>query len=150
MGLNDHSRIDSLFFYVKKKIDKRGRKLVDYDGQRHNFQSLQSNPKKRDELKVTRAREVMEEARRTYDQLNLELHDELPALYDSRVLFLVTNLQTLFVAEQVFHTESSKVRFFFLYFYIIYFFYVAFVWAYFQCFYFRENLYFGFHMIIDI
>lgn len=93
----------------QKKVDKRGRKLVDYDSQRHNFQSLQCNPKKRDELKVSRGKELLEEAKRTYEQLNSELHDELPALFDSRVLFLVTNLQTLFAAEQVFHTESAKV-----------------------------------------
>ncbi|XP_043289802.1 amphiphysin isoform X2 [Venturia canescens] len=99
----------SQFPEMRKKIDKRGRKLVDYDGQRHNFQSLQCNPKKRDELKVTRGKELLEEAKRTYEQLNSELHDELPALYDSRVLFLVTNLQTLFAAEQVFHVESAKV-----------------------------------------
>lgn len=94
---------------LQKKIDKRGRKLVDYDSQRHNFQSLQGNPKKRDEIKVTKARESLEEAKRTYELLNSELHDELPALYDSRVLFLVTNLQTLFAAEQVFHVETAKV-----------------------------------------
>jgi amphiphysin len=94
---------------LQKKIDKRGRKLVDYDSQRHNFQSLQGNPKKRDEIKVTKARESLEEAKRTYELLNSELHDELPALYDSRVLFLVTNLQTLFAAEQVFHAETAKV-----------------------------------------
>ncbi|XP_076675377.1 amphiphysin isoform X5 [Andrena cerasifolii] len=99
----------SQFPEMRKKIDKRGRKLVDYDSQRHNFQSLQCNPRKRDELKVTRGKELLEEAKRTYEQLNSELHDELPALYDSRVLFLVTNLQTLFAAEQVFHTESAKV-----------------------------------------
>lgn len=58
---------------------------------------------------MSRGKELLEEAKRTYEQLNSELHDELPALYDSRVLFLVTNLQTLFAAEQVFHTESSKV-----------------------------------------
>ncbi|XP_012138926.1 amphiphysin isoform X4 [Megachile rotundata] len=99
----------SQFPEMRKKIDKRGRKLVDYDSQRHNFQSLQCNPRKRDELKVSRGKELLEEAKRTYEQLNSELHDELPALYDSRVLFLVTNLQTLFAAEQVFHTESAKV-----------------------------------------
>ncbi|XP_026824552.1 myc box-dependent-interacting protein 1 isoform X3 [Ooceraea biroi] len=99
----------SQFPEMRKKIDKRGRKLVDYDSQRHNFQSLQCNPKKRDELKVSRGKELLEEAKRTYEQLNSELHDELPALHDSRVLFLVTNLQTLFAAEQVFHTESAKV-----------------------------------------
>ncbi|XP_047510458.1 myc box-dependent-interacting protein 1 isoform X2 [Pieris napi] len=95
---------------VRKKIEKRGRKLVDYDGQRHSFQNLQSNAaKRRDDVKVTKGREQLEEAKRTYEILNSELHDELPALFDSRVLFYVNNLQTLFSAEQLFHSESSKV-----------------------------------------
>uniref|UniRef100_A0A6M2DPP8 Putative amphiphysin n=1 Tax=Xenopsylla cheopis TaxID=163159 RepID=A0A6M2DPP8_XENCH len=99
---------------MRKKVDKRGRKLVDYDSQRHSFQGLQANAnKKRDDAKVnskvTRGRELLEEAKRTYEQLNSELHDELPALYDSRVLFLVTNLQTLFTSEQLFHQETAKV-----------------------------------------
>lgn len=51
----------------------------------------------------------MESAKRTYEILNSELHDELPALHDSRVLFLVTNMQTLFAAEEVFHNETAKV-----------------------------------------
>lgn len=38
----------------QKKIEKRGRKLVDYDGQRHSFQNLQANAaKRRDDVKVT-------------------------------------------------------------------------------------------------
>lgn len=95
---------------MKKKIDKRGRKLVDYDSQRHSFQSLQANAAKRkDDVKVTRGREQLDEAKSTYEMLNSELHDELPALYDSRILFLVTNLQTLFACEQQFHSETSKV-----------------------------------------
>ncbi|XP_053603756.1 myc box-dependent-interacting protein 1 isoform X5 [Plodia interpunctella] len=95
---------------VRKKVEKRGRKLVDYDSQRHSFQNLQANAaKRRDDVKVTKGREQLEEAKRTYEVLNSELHDELPALYDSRVLFYVNNLQTLFSAEQLFHSESSKV-----------------------------------------
>ncbi|XP_050343406.1 myc box-dependent-interacting protein 1 isoform X3 [Nymphalis io] len=95
---------------VRKKIEKRGRKLVDYDSQRHSFQNLQANAaKRRDDVKITKGREQLEEAKRTYEVLNSELHDELPALYDSRVLFYVNNLQTLFSAEQLFHSESSKV-----------------------------------------
>ncbi|XP_031334441.1 bridging integrator 2-like [Photinus pyralis] len=97
------------FSEMRKKIDKRGRKLVDYDSQRHNFQALQLGmTKKRDDVKLNKGREQLEEAKRTYDMLNSELHDELPALYDSRILFLVTNLQSLFSAEQVFHTENAK------------------------------------------
>lgn len=95
---------------TRKKIEKRGRKLVDYDSQRHSFQNLQANAaKRRDDVKVTRGREQLEEAKRTYEVLNSELHDELPALHDSRVLFYVNNLQTLFAAEQLFHAESAKV-----------------------------------------
>ncbi|XP_064071344.1 myc box-dependent-interacting protein 1 isoform X2 [Vanessa tameamea] len=95
---------------VRKKIEKRGRKLVDYDSQRHSFQNLQANAaKRRDDVKITKGREQLEEAKRTYEVLNSELHDELPALFDSRVLFYVNNLQTLFSAEQLFHSESSKV-----------------------------------------
>lgn len=52
----------------------------------------------------------MEGAKRTYEVMNSELHDELPALFDSRVLFLVTNMQTLFAAEEVFHNETAKVN----------------------------------------
>lgn len=95
---------------MRKKIDKRGRKLVDYDSQRHSFQSLQANAaKRRDDIKLQKGRENLEEAKRTYELLNSELHDELPALHDSRILFLVTNLQTLFASEQMFHNESSKI-----------------------------------------
>uniref|UniRef100_A0A0V0GAD5 Putative amphiphysin n=1 Tax=Triatoma dimidiata TaxID=72491 RepID=A0A0V0GAD5_TRIDM len=95
---------------TKKKIDKRSRKLVDYDGQRHNMQSLEGGGgKKRDEAKITKAKEQLALAKRTYDALNSELHDDLPALHHSRILFFVNNLQTLFSAEQVFHTETSKV-----------------------------------------
>lgn len=93
---------------MRKKIEKRGRKLIDYDKERHNVQTLQTNPN-RNEAKFARAREQMESAKRTYEILNSELHDELPALYDSRVLFLVTNMQTLFAAEEVFHSETAKV-----------------------------------------
>lgn len=99
----------SQFPEMRKKIDKRGRKLVDYDSQRHSFQALQTNMKKRDDAKIAKGREQLEEAKRTYEMLNSELHDELPALYDSRILFLVTNLQSLFNAEHVFHSETSKV-----------------------------------------
>jgi amphiphysin len=93
---------------MRKKIDKRGRKLIDYDKERHAIQQLQTNPN-RNEAKFARQKEHMESAKRTYEILNSELHDELPAVYDSRVLFLVTNMQTLFAAEEVFHIETSKV-----------------------------------------
>ena len=69
---------------------------------------MQNNPN-RNEAKFIKVKEQMENAKRTYEVLNSELHDELPALHDSRILFLVTNMQTLFAAEEVFHSETAKV-----------------------------------------
>ncbi|XP_043221783.1 myc box-dependent-interacting protein 1-like isoform X6 [Amphibalanus amphitrite] len=104
--LNTYS---SQFPEVRRKVEKRGRKLVDYDSHRHNYEALQNNTKKRDQTKIAKQHEVLEEARRTFEVMNNELYDELPALYDSRIPFLVSNMQTLFMAENNFHTEAAKV-----------------------------------------
>ena len=107
MKLNLPGSILSCNFF-QKKIDKRGRKLIDFDKERHAVQQMQNNPN-RNEAKFIKVKEQMENAKRTYEVLNSELHDELPALHDSRILFLVTNMQTLFAAEDVFHSETAKV-----------------------------------------
>ena len=83
--------------------------MIDFDKERHAVQQMQNNPN-RNEAKFIKVKEQMENAKRTYEVLNSELHDELPALHDSRILFLVTNMQTLFAAEDVFHSETAKVR----------------------------------------
>lgn len=45
--------ISIIIFCSQKKIEKRNRKLIDYDGQRHSFQSLQaSSAKRKDDVKV--------------------------------------------------------------------------------------------------
>merc|ERR1712001_544300 len=51
----------------------------------------------------------MENAKWSYEILDSEIHDDIQALHDSRILFLVTNMQTLFAAEEVFHSETAKV-----------------------------------------
>lgn len=51
---------------MRKKIEKRGRKLVDFDGERHALQAMQSNPR-RGETKLARQRESLEAAKRTYE-----------------------------------------------------------------------------------
>ena len=38
---------------MRKKIEKRGRKLIDFDKERHNVQTLQGNPN-RNEAKYAR------------------------------------------------------------------------------------------------
>lgn len=44
-----------------------------------------------------------------YQVLNMELHEELPSLYNSRIVFLVSAMSTLFASENIFHAETSKV-----------------------------------------
>lgn len=83
--------------------------MLDYDAARHNMETVQNASKKRDDIKVAKAGEQLEEARRLYEVLNKELHEELPALYDSRIPFYVNTLQTLFSAEATFHQEYTKV-----------------------------------------
>lgn len=95
---------------VKTKIAKRKRKLVDYDGCRHNLGSLQQNTKRRDDLKIAKAKEELDTAKQLYEVLNNELHEELPALYESRIPFFVSNLQTLFSAEVDFHSGNFKIN----------------------------------------
>merc|ERR1712158_201686 len=47
---------------MRKKIDKRGRKLIDFDAERHSVQQMQNNPN-RNEAKFVRAKESMETAK---------------------------------------------------------------------------------------
>ncbi|KAI0207710.1 Myc box-dependent-interacting protein 1 [Lamellibrachia satsuma] len=97
------------FPIMKSKIAKRGRKLVDYDSARHNFQSL-LNAKKRDETKIAKAQDELDEARQIYDEINTELNDELPRLFASRIHHLSTAFCSLFNAQSKFDEESGKLR----------------------------------------
>ncbi|KAG8186635.1 hypothetical protein JTE90_021784 [Oedothorax gibbosus] len=91
---------------ITHKISKRNRKLLDYDNCRHNMQNLETMKKKED-TKLAKAKEQLEDARNNFDTLNKELHDELPTLYDSRVEFFATHLQCLFVTESDYHTKDA-------------------------------------------
>ncbi|XP_065298522.1 myc box-dependent-interacting protein 1 isoform X4 [Dermacentor albipictus] len=97
------------FADVRGRIAKRGRKLVDYDKCRHSVESLRNSAKKKDDYKLGKAREELEDAKQMYEVINNELHEELPALYENRIPFLVSNLQTFFTAESTFHAESAQV-----------------------------------------
>ncbi|CAG0902450.1 unnamed protein product, partial [Darwinula stevensoni] len=76
----------------------------------HGYEALLNNTKKRDEMKIAKAKDQLDDARKLYEVLNTELHEELPSLYDSRIPFLVSNSQTLCSAEALFHVECSKVH----------------------------------------
>lgn len=92
---------------IKARIAKRDRKMVDFDSARHHFASLQKG-KKKDEAKIAKAEEDLGRAQRIFEELNVELQDELPALWDRRVGVYVNTFQSLAGHQEKFHKEMSK------------------------------------------
>ncbi|XP_043965311.1 myc box-dependent-interacting protein 1b isoform X4 [Gambusia affinis] len=92
---------------IKARLAKRDRKLVDFDSARHHFASLQKG-KKKDEAKIAKAEEELGRAQRIFEELNVELQDELPVLWDSRVGVYVDTFHSLAGHEEKFHREMSK------------------------------------------
>ncbi|XP_051784801.1 amphiphysin isoform X2 [Erpetoichthys calabaricus] len=91
---------------IKTRIAKRSRKLVDYDSARHHLESLQ-NAKRRDDNKVTKAEEEFNKAQKVFEELNIDLQQELPSLWDSRVGFYVNTFKNVTNLESKFHREIA-------------------------------------------
>ncbi|XP_054633620.1 myc box-dependent-interacting protein 1b isoform X5 [Dunckerocampus dactyliophorus] len=95
------------FADIKARIAKRDRKMVDFDSARHHFSSLQKG-KKKDEAKIAKAEEELGRAQKIFEELNVELQDQLPVLWDSRVGVYVNTFQSLAGHQERFHREMSK------------------------------------------
>ncbi|XP_029288624.1 bridging integrator 2b isoform X2 [Cottoperca gobio] len=96
----------SQFPEVKERVAKRGRKLVDYDSSRHHLEALQS-AKKKDEAKITKAEEEFNKTQNVFEEINNELREELPVLYQSRIGCYVTVFQNISNLRDVFYKEMS-------------------------------------------
>ncbi|KAM7006311.1 bridging integrator 2b isoform 1-T1 [Tautogolabrus adspersus] len=91
---------------VKERVAKRGRKLVDYDSARHHLEALQS-AKKKDEAKIAKAEEEFNKSQIVFEEINTELREELPVLYQSRIGCYVTVFQNISNLRDVFYKEMS-------------------------------------------
>ncbi|XP_062853111.1 bridging integrator 2b [Trichomycterus rosablanca] len=91
---------------VKERVSKRGRKLVDYDSARHHLEALQ-NVKKRDEAKISKTEEEFTRAQTVFEEINNELREELPILYQSRIGCYITVFQNISNLRDVFYKEMS-------------------------------------------
>ncbi|XP_061688013.1 myc box-dependent-interacting protein 1b isoform X6 [Syngnathoides biaculeatus] len=92
---------------IRARIAKRDRKMVDFDSARHHFASLQKG-KKKDEAKIAKAEEELGRSQKVFEELNVELQDQLPVLWDSRVGVYVNAFQSLASHQEKFHKEMSK------------------------------------------
>uniref|UniRef100_H2UCL9 Myc box-dependent-interacting protein 1 n=1 Tax=Takifugu rubripes TaxID=31033 RepID=H2UCL9_TAKRU len=95
---------------IKARIAKRDRKLVDYDSARHNYAITHKSKKKDGGIKITKAEEELERAQKVFEEINIDLQEELPSLWNSRVGFYVSTFQSLSGFEEKFHKEISRVR----------------------------------------
>ncbi|XP_060788389.1 amphiphysin [Neoarius graeffei] len=91
---------------IKMRVAKRSRKLIDYDSARHHLETLQASAIK-NERKVAKAEEDLKKAQKVFDDLNVDLQDELPNLWDSRVGFYVNTFKSVSSLEAKFHREIS-------------------------------------------
>nr|CAC83970.1 putative aggregation factor [Geodia cydonium] len=98
----------SRFSDVKTRIQKRERKMVDYDLRRRELEHAKSKAKVNDQ-KVQQAEDTHTQAKQLYDEITDELYEELPTLYDSRIQFYGQIFQSIAAAETRFHAEISKV-----------------------------------------
>ncbi|XP_077458660.1 myc box-dependent-interacting protein 1b isoform X2 [Stigmatopora argus] len=123
---------------IKARIAKRDRKMVDFDSARHHFSSLQKGKKKDEakiakpaallemaapswaqgllsahqvaqtNLSYNQAEEELGRSQKIFEELNVELQDQLPVLWDSRVGVYVNTFQSLANHQERFHKEMSK------------------------------------------
>ncbi|XP_058251797.1 amphiphysin isoform X2 [Hemibagrus wyckioides] len=91
---------------IKMRVAKRSRKLIDYDSARHHLETMQASGIKNDR-KIAKAEEDLKKAQKVFDDLNVDLQDELPNLWDSRVGFYVKTFKSVSSLEAKFHREIS-------------------------------------------
>ncbi|KAK0548570.1 BAR adaptor protein Hob3 [Tilletia horrida] len=109
-------RLCSYFTEINKTIEKRNRKLLDYDAARTKHRKLTEKPSD-DPTKLPRAEREMEDAKILFDQLNNQLLEELPQLIDLRIPYLdpsfeaMVRMQTRF-AEEGYEKLGGVQRFF--------------------------------------
>uniref|UniRef100_A0A3B1JY67 Myc box-dependent-interacting protein 1 n=1 Tax=Astyanax mexicanus TaxID=7994 RepID=A0A3B1JY67_ASTMX len=94
---------------IKARIAKRERKLVDFDSARHHFASIQKS-KKKDEAKIAKAEEDLGRAQKVFEEINYDLQEELPALWNSRIGLYVTTFQSVAGLEEKFHRDMGKLN----------------------------------------
>ncbi|XP_051997691.1 myc box-dependent-interacting protein 1-like isoform X4 [Xyrauchen texanus] len=124
---------------IKARISKRDRKLVDFDSARHNFAGVNKGKKKegnkitkpaslleraapgwaqgilsahnvaQTSLSRSQAEEELERAQKVFEEINIDLQEELPSLWNSRVGFYVNTFQSVAGLEEKFHREMGKI-----------------------------------------
>ncbi|XP_035264311.1 myc box-dependent-interacting protein 1-like isoform X6 [Anguilla anguilla] len=125
---------------IKARVAKRDRKLVDFDSARHHVASIQKSKKKDEvklakqvallekaapvwaqgmisahhvaqtNLSRNQAEDELGRAQKVFEEMNVDLQEELPALWNSRVGFYVNTFQSVASLSEKFHREMGKLN----------------------------------------
>ncbi|XP_056610307.1 myc box-dependent-interacting protein 1 isoform X2 [Triplophysa dalaica] len=125
---------------IRARISKRDRKLVDFDSARHNYAAVNKGKKKegikitkpaslleraapgwaqgilsahnvaQTSLSRSQAEEELDRAQKVFEEINIDLQEELPSLWNSRVGFYVNTFQSMAGLEEKFHREMGKIN----------------------------------------
>lgn len=123
---------------LKKKIEKRDNRLLDFDNARHTLEGVQSKTNKKHNsstlktssdigtpgttttstsststeqlTKLTKLKIDLEDKQHVYEEINQTLCMTLPVLFENRIKFYSSLFQTFFYTEATFHSDCVEVK----------------------------------------
>jgi len=125
---------------LKKKIEKRDNRLLDFDNARHTLESVQHKTNKKNSgsgtlannsagissvlaassatssssteqlTKLTKLKIDLEDKQHVYEEINQTLCMTLPVLFENRIKFYSSLFQTFFYTEATFHSDCVEVK----------------------------------------
>jgi len=123
---------------LKKKIEKRDNRLLDYDNARHTLEGAQNKTNKKNNTatllnssmtgptasnsltptsssteqltKLTKLKIDLEDKQHIYEDINQTLCMALPVLFENRIKFYSSLFQTFFYTETIFHSDCVEIK----------------------------------------
>jgi len=93
---------------LKDRMDKRDRKLLDYNRCKRTLDIIKSKDTIKED-KLGKAQEDYSQHRMIFEEVNSELCEDLPEFFNSRKQFLAKFLEGFFERNKEFHKEYSQV-----------------------------------------
>ncbi|PSR81167.1 hypothetical protein PHLCEN_2v6502 [Hermanssonia centrifuga] len=100
-------KMNAYFPVVHEHINKRNKKLLDYDAARNRLNKLIAKPSE-DPTKLPKAQQEHDDAKEVFDMLNEQLISELPQLLDLRVPFFDPSFEAMIRMQCKFAEEGYE------------------------------------------
>ncbi|PWN94786.1 putative RVS161-protein [Tilletiopsis washingtonensis] len=100
-------KLASFFPEINRNIEKRNKKLLDYDAARTRHRKLADKPSD-DPMKLPRAEKELEDARLLFETINEQLLTELPQLLELRIPYLDPSFEAMVRMQARFAEEGYE------------------------------------------